>query len=625
VFYALAPLTLLCFGFFEYSHRRWSDVDFDTPMELPPEKSTRLDGMFRGIWPLVKPYALWNQQRHRGQAYVAVLLVLAGAALLISFTLNIWQGEFWNAFEDKDVAAFWHIMRAYVAIVITWVVVGTYTGYIRQMLEIDWRTFMTKRLQRDWLTGQAFYRMQLDQRSQKSVMDNPDQRIQEDVAMFVSTSLQLGFGLVSTVGQLVIFLPLLLMLSPSYAFGVVYLPGWLVFIALGYSLVGSFAAHFIGQELIRLGFARQRYEADFRYHVVQIRDSAEAIALYGSEEVEMNILNSRFEGVRRVFWELMLYQKRLGFFSSFYFITGWMFPFIVLAPSFFAGEITMGHLFQISSALGQIRDSFDWFISTYPMLADFRATSDRLLSFEEQIREARGSGGKLEPLHSMGLSEAPAGAPAALEVRGAQLSLPGSDRPLWSGASLRVEAGEGVLLSAPEGTGKSTFFRALAGVWPYVTGGAVRMEESLFVPQRSYIPQGSLRQAVAYPRDPRTVGDEAMLEALRAVRLEALAPDGDLGVEKNWALVLSGGEQQRVAFARVLLAKPRLVCLDEAASQVGEEGTRDLYAALRRELPDGAAFISISHEVTLMRPLHDTHYTAEMDPETKGFHWQKVS
>lgn len=462
---------------------------------------------------------------------------------------------------------------------------------------------MTQWLVSLWLQDKSFYSLQLEN---GKAPDNPDQRIQEDVRIFVEQSMVLGTGLTIAASQLLSRLPLLLLLSPTYAFGQFYCPGWLLYVSLLYSGLGTFLAHEVGKRLIVINFGLQKYEASFRYDVVQIRDHAEAIALYGSEAVEESRLNGRFEWIARVWWMLMSKTKQLNFFQSFYYQTSAIFPYLLLAPSYFKGQITLGSLFMLFDALGTVKGGFDWFLGSYATLTSYRATVDRLTNFVEALQA--------KPMGEV--KRLQVGDAVAAEVSKFQVSLP-TGRKLWCNAELQVLCGEFVLLSAPEGMGKSCFFRAMAGIWPHAEGDVFLPEDVLFVPQKSYIPQGSLKQALTYPSCASRFSDEEVNGALQALNLTVLE-GRSLKEEADWALLLSGGEQQRLAMARVLLRQPQVLLLDEATSAVSAETALEIFALLRRPgtLPKNAAVITVSHDVELLRAVHDSHYVYDQETST---------
>lgn len=601
--WAGAIMSIVVFGSFEFFHRRWAGVDLALPLEYGQEGHERqLLRLFAGVWPLVKPYVC-QENSYCAWCYFSVLGFLGLLELILGFVLMLWTKDFWDSIENKKIDEFMPLMKTFTLLVFTLIMIRTYAGYISMMLVIHWRKFMTQWLMTLWFQNKSFYQLQLEN---GQAPDNPDQRIQEDTAMFIESFLSLSSGFLESTGRIFSMLPMLLVLSPDYAFGVFYCPGWLLYISLLYSGVGALVAHHVGGQLILANFAKQKYEANFRYRIVQVRDNAESIALWGSEACEQRHLQSSFDWVMRVWWMLMLYTKRLGFFTAFYMQTSMTFPYIVLAPNYFKGQITLGTMFMLFSALNSVKGGFDWFLLSYGQVTGFRATVDRLQNFLRAIQ----AGAKVSEVQFL---EAPLVNGAAADAKDLSIRLPGKcGKDLWRSAGLTVQPGEFVLLSAPEGSGKSCFFRALAGIWPHASGEVFLPSSALFVPQRSYIPQGSLCAAVAYPEAEDSFEEEKVREALRTVGLVDLAAK-PLEDEANWALKLSGGEQQKLAIARVLLRRPPVLLLDEATSAIGEEGTLEVYRLLRAEgtLPQGAAVISVSHEVQLLRPVHDRHLTYE--------------
>jgi len=359
----------------------------------------------------------------------------------------------------------------------------------------------------------------------------------------------------------------------------------------------------------------QKYEANFRYGIVQFRDHAESIALYGSEDVEKAKIEEKFAWLVRAWWMLMKYTKRLGFFISFYYQTSATFPYLALAPNYFKGQISLGTMFMLFSALGMVKGGFDWLIASYTTLTDYRATVDRLWNFVQAVEEAPEKCSTVEVL-----GKAPENEAGALVVaKDFSVSLPGKEgKKIWENAGLVIKPGQFVLLSAPEGTGKSCFFRALAGIWPHATGSIYKEESSLFLPQKAYVPQGTLKQAVTYPNKAENYTDEEVRKALEIVKLETVR-DRALDEDANWEMSLSGGEQQRLAIAHAVLLRPKALFLDEATSALSEEGTLEVYNLLRKKgtLPEGASVISISHDLNLLNPVHDVHYC--YDPETSNW------
>eukprot|EP00933_Yihiella_yeosuensis_P071751 TRINITY_DN79994_c0_g1_i1.p1 TRINITY_DN79994_c0_g1~~TRINITY_DN79994_c0_g1_i1.p1 ORF type:complete len:776 (+),score=171.55 TRINITY_DN79994_c0_g1_i1:317-2644(+) len=593
---------------FEFLHKRWADADLDRPIQLSEEKQEEaLPQIFKGVAPLVRPY-FSGPEKTTGFSYLTIMFTLGLWDLGLGLIIMVWHKDFWDSIQKKQTEKFMNLMFQVMALATAKIIVTTYNQYISQMLTIAWRKYMTKWLLGEWMEDKIFYRLQLD--VSKGVPDNPDQRIQEDIRSFIDMTLMLGFGFLQSVGSLVSRLPMLLILSPTYAFGLYYCPGWLFFVALAFSGFGAVVAHTVGHHLIVVNFNLQKYEANFRYGIVQIRDNAESIALYGSERCEKERLHGAFEWVVLVWWKAMIYRKRLGFFQSFYYQTSAIFPYLILAPSYFSGEISLGTMFMLFDALHNVKGGFDWFLNSYSTLTDYRATVDRLSNFTEAVEEK-----KIEffenNLHMTKVQ--PENVKAVAWANDLTVSLPGTkgeQKTLWSNASFEVNKGEFVLLTAPEGTGKSCFFRAMAGIWPHASGEIYLPEGTLFVPQKSYVPQGSLKQAVCYPDCEDDFNDEAVSKALKAVKLTAVE-GRDLSEQKNWALLLSGGETQKLAVARIILRKPPVVFLDEATSAMGNDTATEVFQLLKTPgvLPDGAAVITVSHDIDLMKPLHDKHFS----------------
>lgn len=538
---------------------------------------------FRTLWALTRPYWV-SEERGKGLVLLAAVVGLALTLVWLEVLFNTWNREFYNTFESRDQAEFFRQLGMFTLLALLFIITGVYRQYFQQMLFIEWRTWLTERYLADWLRDRAYYRLQLLDKG----TDNPDQRIAEDLNIFVDLTLTLTLGLLSAVVTLVSFIGILWTISgPATLFGAE-IPGYMVWVALAYAVAGTWLTHLIGRRLIGINFDLQRNEANFRFALVRLRENAEGVALYRGEAGESQNFRARFGDVVAVWWAKMLKQKQLTWFTVLYGQIAIIFPFIVASPRFFSGQMPLGGIFQIASAFGQVQGALSWFINAYGAFANWKATVDRLTSFTEALARAREEAERLDGdrVEAEGLA-----------LQQLELSLPGSRR-LLAPTDLAFRAGEPVLVTGPSGSGKSTLFRALAGIWPYWKGRITvpRGAKLLFLPQKPYLPIGSLKYAVCYPEDAAAIPDEDAREALRATGLAHLADD--LAREENWAQLLSGGEQQRLAFARALLNRPDWLFMDEATASLPEETQAELYALLPQRLPD-TTFVSIGHRASL--------------------------
>lgn len=469
---------------------------------------------------------------------------------------------------------------------------AVYRLYLQQMLTIEWRTWLNERYLANWLRGRAYYRLQfLDrERAPGLDIDNPDQRIAEDLNLFVTQTLTLGLGLLSSVVTLVSFVAILWTLSGALEVAGVSIPGYMVWVAVLYAGIGTWLTHLIGRPLIGLEFGQQRYEADYRFSLVRLRENSEGVALYHGEDEELGNFRGRFANVISNWWKIMRKQKQLNFFTVSYAQLAIIFPFVVAAPRYFSGAIQLGGLMQISSAFGHVQGALSWFIDAYTQFATWKATVDRLTGFSAALDALRAGEGQLE-------GERTAAPAPSIAAEGLSLLLP-KGASLLEPSTLELRHGEDVLVTGPSGAGKSTLFRALAGIWPFWKG-RLRLPQGarmLFLPQKPYIPITTLKDAVSYPQDEARFSDEEVAQALDAVGLAHLAKD--LRRSDNWAQVLSGGEQQRLAFARALLNRPDWLFLDEATASLPDEAQASLYRLLKERLPD-TTLVSIGHRASL--------------------------
>jgi len=535
------------------------------------------------FWALAKPYWV-SSERRTGLILLATVVGLALVGVWLEVQFNLWNREFYNTFESRDQAEFFRQLGTFTLLAVIYIVNGVYGLYFRQMLMIEWRSWMTERFLADWLKDRAYYRLQLLDKG----TDNPDQRIADDLNIFVDLTLSLSLGLLSAVVTLVSFVGILWSISGALTILGVEIPGYMVWVALVYAVVGTWLTHLIGRPLIRIGFDQQRYEANFRFSLVRLRENVEGVALYRGEAAELANFRAGFRDVITIWWTKMVKQKQLGWFQSFYGQVAIIFPFLVASPRFFSGSMPLGGIFQIASAFGQVQGALSWFLNAYTMFANWKATVDRLTSFSESLDRVQ---------HVRVEGERGEGATESLSLQELSIGLP-QGKPLLAATSLELKRGEDVLVSGPSGAGKSTLFRALAGIWPYWKGriSLPKGARLLFLPQKPYLPIGTLKHAVSYPEDPARFSADEIGAALDAVGLPQIV--SDLERSENWALVLSGGEQQRLAFARALLYKPDWLFLDEATASLPEDAQDALYALLKQKLPQ-TTLVSIAHRASL--------------------------
>ena len=542
---------------------------------------------FRRTWAMITPY--WrSEEKGRAWLLLAAVIGLSLFSVAISVWINHWYKDFYNALEKKDTAAFWQLIGYFGGIAAVAILGAVYRLYLTQMLTIRWRAWLTEKHFSRWLAHKNYYQLE-----QGGYTDNPDQRISEDLNNFTSGTLSLGLGLLRNVVSLVSFSIILWGVSGSIEVFGVTIPGYMFWCALLYAAVGSWLTHLIGRRLIGLSNQQQRFEADLRFSMVRVRENAESIALYNGEPNERQRLSSRFGKVWQNFWDIMKVYKRLTFFTAGYSQIAIIFPFIVAAPRYFTGKIELGELMQINSAFGNVQENFSWFINAYSELATWRATSDRLLSFQQAMSD--------NEQRTPAIDVRPEGERLVIKDLGMDLA---DGRHLLTDADMTVEPGQRVMLSGRSGSGKSTLLRAMGHLWP-AGHGSIRLPATryLFLPQKPYLPIGTLKAVLSYPQDDSVYSPERYAQVLETCRLPHLV--SRLDEANHWQRMLSPGEQQRLAFARALLFAPRWLYMDEATSAMDEEDEATLYQALIDELPE-LSIVSVGHRSSLKR-FHRRH------------------
>ena len=543
------------------------------------------------IWRLARPY-FFSEDRWAGRVLLGTVIAIELSVVAINVMLNQWNNRFYNALQERNWDAFIYELGFFCVLAAIYIVLAVYQLYLNQWLQIRWRRWMTRHYLDHWLAGANHYRMQL----LGDAADNPDQRIAEDINMFIDRTLAISVGLLSAIVTLVSFVVILWTLSaaaPLHLFGASFtIPGYLVWAALLYAAVGTTLTHLIGWPLVSLNFRQQRFEADFRFNLVRVRENSEQIALLGGETAERERLLDRFGYVVGNFLLIMQRTKKLTFLTSGYTQISIVFPFIVISPAYFAGAVQLGGLMQTASAFSSVQTALSFFVNAYRSLAEWRAVVARLDGFNIAAERAR----------------AAATAPQAIavstregrdrvEINDLLVRLP-QGTPLVAADDIAIAAGERVLLTGPSGSGKSTLFRAIAGTWPF-GAGTIRVPKGaklMALPQRPYFPIGTLTAAVTYPAEPGTFGAEALSEVITAVGLPALA--GRITEEAHWNRMLSLGEQQRLGIARAILQAPDYLFLDEATASLDEPAEAALYRLLNARLKR-TTIVSIGHRSTL--------------------------
>ncbi len=574
----------------------------------------------KDIWRLAVPYfkqktqgeiRLWFigpvrlQERWIALNLLASIIVLELAFSYIAKMFNGWYNSFYNSLQDKDWAAFKYYMAMFCLIAFFHILISVYKAYINQLLQIRWRKSMTDDFVARWLAPAQHYRMRMAARPVDTTdpsiahvtgpADNPDQRIAEDVHQFVGNTMVLGIGFFGNAVRLGIFLVILWNLSISFpmtSFGLSFnIPGYLIWIAVIYAALGTLCTHLIGKPLVSLLFHQQRFEANFRFGMARIRENSEQIALLGGEGAERASLFERYGSILANVYAVVRRQKRLGFFTNFFGQFSVIFPFLLLGPAYFFGKATLGTLMQTNQTFSSVQDGLTWFVDAYVSLASYRAVVQRLVGFEAAMAESSAVA-TTEPR-----IETRSSATSVFGAEGVVVDLP-NGKPLTAVPSFALRRGDRVLLSGRSGSGKTTLLRAFSGIWPFGKG-RVEMPEgtrTLILPQRTYLPLGTLRQALVYPETLEAYPDALQREALAAVGLDHLADE--LDTADNWPQRLSGGEQQRLGAARALLVRPDWLFLDEATSALDEAGETSLYQTLIDRLPE-AGIVSITHRPTL--------------------------
>ncbi len=557
----------------------------------------RTGALLRDAWRLGLPY-FNSEERWTARLLLFVVLALNLGGVGLNVLLNSWNGEFFNSLQNKDFDAFlgllmtWGpaegggVMPGFVAIMALYIPIACLRVYLRKVLQVRWRRWMTAQFTGAWLTGRAYYTIGLtpDRAGAPEGVDNPDQRIAEDVRDYVENALLLSITFLSKVVSLVSFAGILWQLSGSIEILGVAIPGYMLWLALIYAGAGTALTHLIGRKLVGLKFLQQRAEADFRYGLVRLRDNTEAVALSGGETAERAAASHRFGFIVANWLRVAMRELKLEAFTLGFGQFAGIFPLVISAPRYFSGAIPLGGMMKTAGAFSSVNEALSWFVDSYGQLAEWRAQIVRLTGFQQAVAAAQAAA-------AAGPIQATA-ADGALVLHDLTLRLPGG-QPLLEHVNQRFEPGTPTIITGRSGSGKSTLFRAMAGIWPFGSGQVTRPPgRALFLPQRPYFPIGTLRDAITYPAPSNSYSDADVTQALTDAGLSALLPRRDQ--EEPWSQRLSGGEQQRLSLARALLLRPDWLFLDEATSALDPAGELEIYRTLQARLP-ATTVISITH------------------------------
>ena len=543
------------------------------------------------IWRLARPYFV-SEDRWAGRILLGAIIAIELSTVAINVMLNQWNNRFYNALQERNWDNFVWELLFFCALAAAFIVLAVYQLYLNQWLQIRWRRWLTRQYLDRWLANANHYRMQL----LGDAADNPDQRISEDINLFIERTLTITVGLLSAIVTLFSFVVILWSLSaaaPLHLFGTsLAIPGYLVWAALLYAIVGTTLTHLVGWPLVGLNFRQQRFEADFRFNLVRVRENSEQIALLRGETDEREQLLDRFGRLVSNFMQIMLRTKQLTFLTASYTQVSTIFPFIVIAPAYFAGTIQLGGLMQTASAFSSVQTALSFFVNAYRQLAEWRAVIARLDGFNIAVESAQAAA-----TATPGIDVALHAGKDAIRIEDLVVRLP-QGGALVAADDLLISAGERVLVTGASGAGKSTLFRAIAGTWPF-GAGTIHIPKGakvMTVPQRPYFSIGTLAAAITYPAEPGTFSAEALAEVITAVGLPALATR--LTEEAHWNRMLSLGEQQRLGIARAILQAPDYLFLDEATASLDEAGEAAIYRLLEERLKR-TTIVSIGHRSTL--------------------------
>ena len=542
---------------------------------------------FRDVWYLTKSY--WQSKEKKKAFFLLTCIVgLTLAIVYMLVLLNRWNNSFYSALQNYQTDLIFDELIHFTYLAFIYIILAVYSYYLQQVLILNWRRWLTERFIEIWLKNKTYYNLQMFGKD----TDNPDQRISEDVRLFVEMTLSFAIGLLKSVTTLASFVVILYELSGSLKFTLFgqqwEISGYLFWAAFFYSILGTWVTHLVGRKLVKLNFIQQRYEADFRFAMIRLRESSESVAFYRGEAQEGRVFKERFTLLLDNFWKIITKQKQLVWLNSGYSQIAIIFPFVAAMNRYLAKEFTLGGLMQVASAFGRVQDSLSYFVDTYSSLATWQSVVMRLTYFGRHMQEVSADAERFHLDRFVAAGE--------VRAENMQVDLP-DGTPLLKDVTFTLEPGDNVLIKGVSGSGKSTLLRAIAGIWPYVEGTIAlpEQEKLMFIPQKPYLPLGSLREALLYPGN-KPVSDEVLIALMEQCQIGYL--QDKLDIVADWSHVLSVGEQQRLAFVRAHIQEPLWLFLDEATSALDEETEAKMYTLVGERLPV-TTIVSIGHRSTL--------------------------
>lgn len=542
---------------------------------------------FRDVWYLTKSY--WqSEEKKKAFFLLGCIIALTLGVVYMLVLLNQWNNSFYSALQNYDAKKIFDELIHFSWLAAIYIILAVYSYYLQQTLILNWRRWLTTRFIDIWLQNKTYYNLQMFGKD----TDNPDQRISEDVRQFVEMTLSFGIGILKAFCTFASFVVILYNLSGSLSFTFMgktwTINGYMLWASLLYSVIGTYITHLVGRKLVKINFIQQKYEADFRFSMIRLRESAESVAFYRGEAQEGSVFKQRFKMLLDNFWKLVNKQKQLVFLNSGYSQIAIIFPFVVAMNRYLTKEVTLGGLMQVASAFGRVQDSLSYFVDMYSSIAQWQAVVMRLTYFGRHMHEVSQ---QAERFHVERFAAAD-----VVEVNDMQINLP-DGKPLLENLSFTLHPGHNVLIKGVSGSGKSTLLRAISGIWPFVDGKIFLPERDklMFIPQKPYLPLGTLRAALNYPGN-KPIDDTELIYLMDLCQIGYLKDKLDL--EADWSHVLSVGEQQRLAFVRAHIQQPQWLFLDEATSALDEDTEATMYSLLQERLTQ-TTVVSVGHRSTL--------------------------